>query len=320
MPLIDMPLEELQNYAGTNPKPEDFDTYWERALAELDRTDPAYRLTPSPFQAPAAQCFDLYFTGTGNATIHAKYLRPARPASVPHPAVIQFHGYSGRSDPWASLLSWTASGFSILSMDVRGQGGLSEDSGSISGTTLRGHIIRGLDDHPDKLLYRSIYLDTVQLARITMQLPEVDPHRIGVFGASQGGGLTLACAALVPEIKRAAPLYPFLCDYRRVWEMDLAKQAYEELQYFFRSFDPRHLREEEIFRKLGYIDNQYLAERIEARVLMGTGLMDDVCPPSTQFAAYNRIRSHKEMVIYPDFRHESIPDFVDQTYQFMLGL
>ncbi|HRS04566.1 MAG TPA: acetylxylan esterase, partial [Treponema sp.] len=32
-----MPLEALQRYQGTNPRPADFDTYWERALAELDQ-------------------------------------------------------------------------------------------------------------------------------------------------------------------------------------------------------------------------------------------------------------------------------------------
>ena len=36
MPLIDKPLPELKNYLGRNPKPEDFDRYWEHALAELD--------------------------------------------------------------------------------------------------------------------------------------------------------------------------------------------------------------------------------------------------------------------------------------------
>ena len=63
--------------------------------------------------------------------------------------------------------------------------------------------------------------------------------------------------------------------------MDLAKRAYEELSYYFRLFDPMHLREEEIFTRLGYVDIQNLAHRIRGEVLMGVGLMDTVCPPST---------------------------------------
>ena len=113
---------------------------------------------------------------------------------------------------------------------------------------------------------------------------------------------------------------PFLCDYRRVWEMDLAANAYEELRLFFRLFDPRHEREEEIFTRLGYIDNQHLAHRIQAEVLMPVGLMDQVCPPSTQFAAFNKIRSKKQMLIYPDFGHESLPGAQDRIFDFMSEL
>ncbi|MGV3720240.1 MAG: acetylxylan esterase, partial [Actinomycetota bacterium] len=263
--------------------------------------------------------FHLYFTGVGGARVHAKYLRPKH-VREPHPAVVMFHGYSGNSGDWCDKLNYVARGYSVAAMDCRGQGGLSEDAGGVKGNTLRGHIIRGLEDAPEKLLFRQIFLDAAQLAGIVMGMPEVDAARVGATGASQGGGLTLACAALEPRIKRAAPIFPFLCDYQRVWEMDLAVSAYEELRLFFRSFDPRHEREAEIFTRLGYIDNQHLAERIQAEVLMPVGLMDAVCPPSTQFAAYNRIRSAKNLLIYPDFGHEGLPGAADSIYDFMGGL
>jgi cephalosporin-C deacetylase len=170
------------------------------------------------------------------------------------------------------------------------------------------------------LLFRQIFLDTAMLARVVMDLPEVDATRVGATGGSQGGGLTLACASLEPRIKRAASVFPFLCDYQRVWEMDLAAGAYAELKTFFRHFDPRHDREEEIFTRLGYIDCQHLAERIRAEILFATGLMDEICPASTQFAAYNRIASPKRMIIYPDFAHEGLPDMNDSIFDFMVGL
>ncbi len=140
------------------------------------------------------------------------------------------------------------------------------------------------------------------------------------MGASQGGALTLACAALEPRIKRAAPIYPFLCDYRRVWEMDQAKDAYTELQQYFRRFDPRHEHEDGVFEKLGYIDCQHLAPRIKAEILFFTGLMDTICPPSTQFAAYNKIKSKKRMIVYPDFTHEGLPGAGDEIFEFFRSL
>ena len=320
MPMIDMPLDELRVYRGINPKPADFDAYWAAALAELEATPPAPEFLPAEFQTPYAECFDLWFTGVGGARVYAKYLRPRHAKEVPHPAVLQFHGYSGSSGDWQDKLGLAALGFSVAALDVRGQGGRSQDPGGALGNTLHGHIIRGLDDAPEKLFYRSVFLDTVQLARVVMALPEVDARRVGAMGMSQGGALTLACAALEPRIRRLAPMCPFLCDYRRVWEMDLAKDAYEELRNWFRRFDPRHERETEIFTRLGYVDCQHLAPRIQGEVLMAVGLMDEICPPSSQFAAYNRITAPKEMALFPDFAHEHYPGFMDQAFQFMAGL
>jgi cephalosporin-C deacetylase len=319
MPLVDMPMEKLLSYEGRNPKPTDHEAYWKRALKELAGTDPQVELVKADYQLPFAECFHLYFTGVKGSRVHAKYLRPKNSLGK-HPAVVQFHGYSGSSGDWHDKVPYAALGFSVFSLDCRGQGGRSQDLGGTSGNTLRGHIIRGLDGGPDDLLFRQIFLDTAQIAGIAMNMPEVDAKRVGCFGGSQGGALTIACAALEPRIKRAAPVFPFLSDYKRVWEMDQAKAAYEELQTYFRHFDPLHEREEEVFTKLGYIDIQFLAPRIKAEVLMGVGLMDPICPPSTQYAAYNKMKCKKSTVIYPDFGHEGLPGFNDKTLQFLAGL
>ncbi|HLZ30533.1 MAG TPA: alpha/beta fold hydrolase [Chloroflexota bacterium] len=317
MPVFEMPLNELRQYQGRNPRPADMDAYWADALSELDKVDGNVQLQPVAHAAGFADCFDLRFTGVGGARIYAKYLRPKVLTQNPLPAVVVFHGYSGSSPEWFSLLPYVAQGFCVAALDCRGQGGRSEDVGGVIGNTLEGHIIRGLLDGPRKLLYRQIFLDCVQLTRIVMDFPEIDAKRIGVTGASQGGGLTLACAALEPRVKLAAPVYPFLSDYLRTWEMDLDVDAYAELRQFLRRFDPQHLRHDEIFTTLGYIDVQHLAARIQARVLLAVGLMDTICAPSTQFAAYNKITSAKDLVLYPDFAHETLPELADLIFTFL---
>ena len=321
MPTLDLPLAELYQYQGTNPRPLDFDEYWARGLAEMRAVDSAVELVPASFQSQIAECFDLFYTGVGGSRIHAKYLRP-RVRSGRKPAIVQFHGYSLNSGNWYDKLAWVAEGFSVAALDCRGQGGLSQDLGGVTGNTHRGQIIRGLDaPTPDQLLFRQIFLDTAQLVRIVSGFAEVDPDRIGAMGASQGGGLALACAALAPQIKRVAPVYPFLSDYQRVWEMDLAANAYEDIRNYFRLFDPTHAREEQVFTRLGYIDVQHLAPRIQGQVLMAATLMDNICPPSTQFAAYNKIRSPKSIMVYPDYAHEpELPGFKDATFEFLRKL
>jgi len=319
MPLVDMPVDQLKQYQGRNPRPVDFDEFWDKSIAEMKAIDPEVELIPHNLDAPFAECYDMYFTGIGGARVHAKYLRPKNVVS-PHPAILQFHGYSGNCGDWSDKLAYVARGYSVAALDCRGQGGLSEDVGGAKGNTHNGHIIRGLDDSPEKLLFRSIYLDTAQMANIVMGFDDVDETRVGATGGSQGGGLTLACASLEPRIKLVAPIFPFLCDYLRVWEMDLDVAAYDELRRYFRMFDPLHKRKDEVFYRLGYIDNQHLVSRIHGKVLMITGLMDTICPPSTQFAAYNKITSEKDVIFYPDFGHEGLPGSNDIVYNFMGGL
>jgi cephalosporin-C deacetylase len=319
MPLLfDMPFEELETYQGTNPRPDDFDAYWDLALAEMHAVDPNIELIPADFQTSFANCFHLYFTGVRGARIHAKLLRPKN-APSPHPAVLMFHGYSGNSGGWVEKLGYVAQGYTVAALDCRGQGGLSQDIGGHVGTTMRGHIVRGLDGPAEDMMFRQIFLDTAQLARIVMEMDDVDESRVSATGGSQGGGLTLACVSLEPRVSRAAPTFPFLTDYQRVWEIDRDKEAYWELRNYFRQFDPLHEREAEIFTKLGYIDVQHLAPRIRAEVLMGVGLMDKICPPSTQFAAYNKITSPKSLRIYPDYAHEALPDHPEAIFQFICG-
>ena len=261
----------------------------------------------------------MYFTGTKNARIYAKCVKLTN-GEGKMPAVLFFHGLSSGFDQWMELMQQAYQGRCVAALDVRGQGGRSQDVGGVKGTTQTTPFTRGLDGDKHDLLMRDVYLDTALLAKIVMGFAFVDEKRIGVCGGSQGGGLSIACAALVPEIKLCAPTEPYLSDYKRVYEMDLNKDAYEGLRYYFRMFDPRHEREDEIFEKLGYIDVQNLAKRIKAEVFMGTGLMDTVCPPSTQFAAYNKITSKKRVLIYPEYRHEGLRGHGDKVFEFLRDL
>jgi len=324
---------------GTNPKPDDFDAYWDKGLAEMKAVVPDIKLKPADFTCSYADCYEMTFTGVRKARIFAKLLTPKglgmtingvgmgasaktngladKVANAGCPALLMFHGYSMSSGDWINMLPYAAEGFVVAALDCRGQGGYSQDTGGVVGNTLEGQIVRGLDGNPDDMLMRHIMLDTAQLAKIVFDMDGVDTTRVMASGGSQGGGLTLACAALEPRVARLAPCFPFLCDYQRVWDMDLAKTAYDELVFYFRRFDPRHLREREVFTQLGYVDVQHLAPRIQGETLMACGLMDEVCPPSTQFAAYNKITSKKDLAIYPDFGHEGLAGWNDLAFTYL---
>lgn len=313
MAVFEKSLEELKNYYGINPKPDDFEKYWEETLTEVSACGTDYTLKKDDFSAPGLEFYHLYFTGLGGAEIHAKLVRPAH-IEDPLPAIGVFHGYHHFSGSWFSKLGFAYSGKVVLSLDSRGQGGLSEDIIDADKETLFGHIIRGVEDpDPKKLLFRYNYADCVQAIRILKSLPYVDENRIGLTGNSQGGGLSIACAALEP-VKKVAVIFPFLSDFKRVYEMDLSdvSNAYKCFWWHFRKKDPYHERFDEFWERLGYIDIQHHAPNVKADVLWFTGMMDQICPASTQFAAYNKITSEKEMRILPDYGHElDVFPFVD---------
>lgn len=319
MPIVDMPLEKLRVYEGRNPRPADFDEFWDRSLAELDKVEPNPVFTPYDFPSRIADAYELTFTSIKGAKMYAKFMKPKN-ISGRVPAVLYFHGYTTSSGDWTTLLPFVSQGYVVAWLDTRGQGGLTEDVGTPSVATCNTQFIRGVEGAPENMLYRDIFLDTAQLARVVMSLDYVDETRVGTTGASQGGALCIACAALVPEIKLCAPKYPYLCDYKRVWEMDLDKGAYDGLRYYLRTHDPRHEHVDEFFTKLGYIDLQFLAPRIKAKFFMSTGLIDTTCPPSSQFAMYNKITSEKSVDIYPDYGHENLKGDSDRIFIFMSNL
>ena len=332
-------IEALGDYHGSVPVPEDFDAFWAERMAEADAQPLEWELVAaseaaggadlSPEAVAQAPCdlFDLWFRGMGGARLHAKYLVPTGelaltqvPEGEPFcgvPLVLQFHGYPGTSRSWLEQMSYVGMGMAILAFDCPGQGGPGNDVGGYEGTTVAGHIVAGLDGDPSGLYYVRCHQDIRILCRIVRELEGIDLGRVYVNGASQGGGLGIACAALNADlVSRAAILYPFLSDYRRVFELEADDIAYEGLRYYARWFDPAGIRTDEVFGKLAYIDSASFAHLVRAEVLFGTGLADIVCPPPTQCAVYNNLTCPKRRVLFPDFGHEEIQAFDDMIIDF----
>jgi cephalosporin-C deacetylase len=89
------------------------------------------------------------------------------------------------------------------------------------------------------------------------------------------------------------------------------------LKTHFRHFDPLSTNRAKLFETLGYIDVHHLAPRIRAEVVMALTLQDPICPPSTQYAVYNNLRSKKRALVYQDFSHEGLPGLSDETLGFL---
>ena len=304
MPLsVDMSLEQLKKYQGSSKKPDDFDEYWEDILKKRKFFSGNIEMKRNGFQTPFCECYDIFFHGIEEAAIHVKYLKP-RNTTGKIPAIIEFHGYGGCSKDWTYKLPYAACGIAVFSMECRGQMGDSTDSFGVQNHFRNCNLIRGVMT-PEDLYYKKVFLDALDLMDIVMEFDDININKIGTMGYSQGGGIALALAALNTNVNKVFAVYPFLSDYKRCWEMDTGA-AYEEIKDYFRQRDPQHERENEFFNNLGYIDIQNMAHWIKADVVMTTGLMDKVCPPSTQFAVYNKLLCRKKHLIFPEYGHEDM--------------
>ncbi|WP_303973758.1 acetylxylan esterase [Streptococcus merionis] len=302
------------DYRGSQCKPADFDVFWARALEEVDQLGFDYQLRPASFTSPIAECFELIFSTVNGSTIVCQLLKP-KVIIDKCPVLFQFHGYHTNVGDWSDKLTFVALGYIVVAMDVPGQGGASQDYSQTSGGTLKGHLIRGVEDGPENLFYKQVYQAIYQLTRIVASMTEVNSQRFYSYGVSQGGALALVCASLCSQVRVCFVQYPFLSDFREAYGLQAEQSAYEELPYYFRFRDPLHEMEETIFKTLDYIDIQYLVPQIKAKVFWGMALEDRICHPKTQFAVYNQLQTEKELLFYPEFGHEYLPKFNDMMHQ-----
>lgn len=311
-------LKEYQTYRGRDEVPVDFDDFWDGLLREV-KIPKEYELVEKNFGLKNVDCYELIFTGTNHGQIYARIVLPKDANKVP--VIFHFHGYMGRCWDWSDMLSFTVAGYGVVTMDVRGQSGYSIDgSGSVRGNTVKGQIIRGAVEGPSHLFYKDVYLDLYTLVEIVAAFPRVDEQNLSSYGASQGGALALVCAALNPRIQQTVAIYPFLLDFRRVLEMGNTSEAYDELFRYFKFHDPFHETKDQLLQVLSYIDVKNMAHRIKGRVRLIIALADDVCPPITQFALYNRLECDKDYRLLPEYGHEDLPVFVhDCVYNWLCG-
>jgi len=299
MPLYDKPIEELRVYKPPLTREPDFDAFWQTTLDQARTIPLEATFKPADYPVKTPQVFDVRYTGWNGARIAGWYIRPL--GAGPFPGIVVYHGYSGsRAQPHNHFV-WAALGYAVLAVDTRGQSGESTDPTVYSSGHVKGWMTAGILD-PQEYYYRGAYVDCVRALDVLATRPEVDMQRVGVTGGSQGGGLSLAVAALDARPKACMADIPYLCHFERAVDMAVV-MPYLEISDYVKIYPHR---ERQVFRTLSYFDNMNLAPRIRCNVLMSCGLQDDCCPPSTAFATYNHLTCNKELKVYRYHKHEDI--------------
>lgn len=308
MPFFDLPLDELQNYKPERKEPADFDAFWQNTLDEAEQHPLAAEFNLRQTGLALIESFDVTFNGFGGQPIKG-WLNLPRQRTDKLPCVVEFLGYGGGRGLAQDWLFWASAGYAHFIMDTRGQGSSWSrgDTPDVeppgSNPQHPGFMTRGVLN-PQTYYYRRVFCDAVRAVAAARTHEAVDSDRVVVTGGSQGGGITLAAAGLA-KVQAVMPDVPFLCHYRRATQL-VASHPYAEISNFCKIHRDKV---ETVFETLSYFDGVNFAARAKSPALFSVGLMDDICPPSTVYAAYNHYAGKKEIRAYEYNNHEGGANF-----------
>lgn len=300
---FDFPLPELERYRPDEAAPADFSSFWASTLSETRAVELNARFEPVSTALRQIEVYDVTYAGFGGSPIKGWLLLPTGTAE-PLPCVVEYIGYGGGRGLPIDWLVWASAGYAHLVMDTRGQGttwrqGDTPDPQAGGQPHLPGFMTQGLLDK-DTYYYRRVYTDAVRAVEAARAHPRVDPARIAVMGGSQGGGLAIAVAGLMPDVQLCLSDVPFLCHFSRA--ITLTDDApFSEVARYLRV---HRQQVDTVMQTLRYFDGLHFAAQARARALFSVALMDSVCPPSTVYAAYNHYAGPKEIRVYPFNGHE----------------
>ena len=310
MAIFDFPLDQLKTYLPAREEPADFDSFWQSTLDEARAHSLNATFEKVDYGLVAQDTFDVTFSGFGGQPVKGWLILPSQ-RSGKLPCVVEYIGYGGGRSFAIDWLLWASAGYAHFVMDTRGQGStwsagdtpdLYADGGNAH---YPGSMTKGILD-PKHYYYRRVFTDAIRAIDAARSHSDVDASQMAVTGGSQGGGITIAAAGLVPDVVAAMPDVPFLCHYRRATEIE-DTYPYKEIAEFC------HVHRDKVdtvFNTLSYFDGVNFAARAKAKTLFSVALMDKICPPSTVYAAYNHWAGEKEIKVYPYNGHEG-----GQSYQ-----
>ena len=304
MPFYDLPEDELVSYKPRRDEPGDFDEFWKQTLTEARENPLDAVFEKVDYGLKHIETYDVTFNGFGGQPIKGWF-------NIPHgrngvlPCIVEYIGYGGGRGFPMDWLIWASAGYAHFIMDTRGQGSAwqpgdtSDIEPSGSNPHYPGFMTKGIYN-PETYYYRRVFTDAVRAIEAARSHEAVESSRIAVTGKSQGGGISIAVAGLEPSIRAVCPSVPFLCHYRRATEIT-DTLPYDEISRFLRIHRDKV---DVVFRTLSYFDGLNFAARAKAPALFAVGLMDDICPPSTVYAAYNHYAGEKDMRVWRYNQHD----------------
>jgi cephalosporin-C deacetylase len=275
-------------------QPADFDAFWDGVQQQAAAMPLDPEIVPDPLRTSAdIEVFHVFYTSIDHVRIAAWYCRPTRRAART-PALLFLPGY--QMDPPIPK-EWARKGYIALSVAPRGKLRSNRQFNPGYPNLLTYNLV---DRHT--YAYRGFYVDAWRGIDFLLSRPEVAPGRIGVTGSSQGGGLTITTAAMRPQVCAAAAGAPYLCGIMDSITLTHT-YPYEEINDYLRLHPDS---QQTVVDTLAYFDGNNFADKITCPIIVNIGLQDNVCPPETGYALFNKIGTRdKQLYAYDGHGHDA---------------
>ena len=292
--------EKIQPYAKC---PDDFDDFWKKALEEARRNLLPDRCTKDD------NVYEVSFVNNRpNSRIYGILSVPK--AQGHYPALLRVPGAGVRPYPGDT---YTASGKCIvLEIGIHGIPVTLDQTvyDRLLDGALNGYWDTNLED-PNKNYYKRVITGAVRSVDFIASLPEWDGKTLGVTGASQGGFLSIATAALDSRVTFFAAIHDAMCDY----EAETKGIAGGWPHYFYNQ-------KADVKRIEGsrYYDGVNFAKRLRPSQVcwFSFGYNDEVVPPTSSYGLYNIVKAKKSLTVYPMTGHYWYQEQWDEWQNFLI--
>ncbi len=274
--------------------PDDFQAYWAETLQKARQLplDPRMRLLPERCTA-TDNVYEVSFqTKPGGGRFYGILSIPKKEGK--YPALLRVPGAGVR--PYAGD-TYTAPGRVItLEVGIHGipvtlEQGVYDD---LANGALSNYWTFRRDDR-DAIYYNRVIVGALRAVDFICSLPQFNGKALGVTGSSQGGALSVITAALDSRVTFLAAVHPALCDHEAYFE----QRACGWPHYFFYYGGA----DEKVRQVVRYYDTANFARFIRVPGWYSWGYNDEVCPPTSMYAAYNQIEAPKELHPYLETGH-----------------
>ena len=294
----------------TTTLPADFEQFWDNAKSELAKTPLDARMTLLPERCTGkVNVYHVNIQNFQNARLYGILCVPKAPGkypailNVPGAGVYPFYGDVGNAERDAITLQIGVNGIP-LNMDA----GVYSD---LFKGALNGYWLYNIDNK-DRYYYKRVYLGCVRAVDFIFSLPEFDGSNIGVLGGSQGGALAIVTAGLDSRIKSLVSIFPALCD--------LTGYLHGRAGGWPHVFnDPTHNTPAKV-ETSKYYDVVNFARQVKAPGFYSWGYNDEVCPPTSMYAAYNVIHAPRTLFLAEETGHWFYPEQLEKAVNWMFEI